>query len=106
MRFVSAIILSTFLCVGGIRAASQPHSGGGDPASASSTPPAASTQSDLQDLRDQVEKMKALVQQMEQNLGFVDSTQSPLKHQFQLEIDMWKTMIAEMEKKLNTSRRP
>lgn len=53
-----------------------------------------------QALRDDLAKMKSLVQQMEQNLAFVDTTQSPLKHQFQLEIDMWKTTINEMERRL------
>jgi len=53
-----------------------------------------------QALRDDLAKMKSLVQQMEQNLAFVDTTQSPLKHQFQLEIDMWKTTINQMERRL------
>ena len=57
------------------------------------------------DLRQDIQKMKALVQQMEMNLAFVDTTQSPLKHQFQLEIDMWKTVISEMERKLNAASR-
>jgi len=53
-----------------------------------------------QGLRDDLAKMKSLVQQMEQNLAFVDTTQTPLKHQFQLEIDMWKTTINQMERRL------
>lgn len=53
-----------------------------------------------QEFRDDLAKMKSLVQQMEQNLAFVDTTQSPLKHQFQLEIDMWKTTINQMERRL------
>jgi predicted RNase H-like nuclease (RuvC/YqgF family) len=53
-----------------------------------------------QALRNDLTRMKALVQQMETNLAFVDTTQSPLKHQFQLEIDMWKTTINQMERRL------
>ncbi len=53
-----------------------------------------------QGLKDDLARMKALVQQMETNLAFVDTTQSPLKHQFQLEIDMWRTMIRQMERRL------
>jgi len=48
--------------------------------------------------------MRSLVQQMETNLSVVDTTQSPLKHQFQLEIDMWRMMIQRMEKQLQGSR--
>ena len=51
-------------------------------------------------LRADIARMKSLVQQMELNLAFVDTTQSPLKHQFQLEIDIWKVMIVHMEKQL------
>ena len=53
-----------------------------------------------QSLREDLARMRALVQQMETNLAFVDTTQSPLKHQFQLEIDMWRTMISQMERRL------
>jgi hypothetical protein len=55
-----------------------------------------------QALRNDLTRMKSLVQQMEQNLAFVDTTQSPLKHQFQLEIDMWRTMINQMERRLQS----
>jgi TolA-binding protein len=54
---------------------------------------------DAQALRDDVRKMRGLVRQMETNLAFVDATQSPLKHQFQLDIDMWNVLIAQMERR-------
>jgi hypothetical protein len=74
-------------------------------ASRSSTASAQTTHTDDADsLRDDLKKMRALVQQMETNLAFVDSTQTPLRHQFQLEIDMWKTVIDHMEKRLNASK--
>lgn len=60
---------------------------------------------DVQALRQDLDHMKALLQQMESNLAFVDTTQSPLKHQFQLEIDMWRTVIASMERRLAQSSR-
>ena len=58
----------------------------------------------VQGLKDDLARMKALVQQMETNLSAVDTSQSPLKHQFQLEIDMWRMMIRQMERKLNKSK--
>jgi GTP1/Obg family GTP-binding protein len=54
---------------------------------------------DAQALRDDIKRMRALVGQMESNLAFVDSTQSPLKHQFQLDIDMWNVVINQMERR-------
>jgi GTP1/Obg family GTP-binding protein len=54
---------------------------------------------DAQALRDDIKRMRALVGQMETNLAFVDTTQSPLKHQFQLDIDMWNVVINHMERR-------
>ena len=54
---------------------------------------------DAQALRDDIKRMRALVAQMESNLAFVDTTQSPLKHQFQLDIDMWNVVINQMERR-------
>jgi hypothetical protein len=59
---------------------------------------------DTQALREDLTRMKALVQQMQSNLAFVDTAQSPLKHQFQLEIDLWQTLITEMERRLAQPR--
>jgi hypothetical protein len=60
---------------------------------------------DTQALRDDIKKMRALVRQMESNLAFVDTTQSPLKHQFQLDIDMWKMVIDHLERRVQGSAR-
>jgi hypothetical protein len=50
-----------------------------------------------------IRRMRALVRQMETNLAFVDTTQSPLKHQFQLEIDAWNVLIDQMERRAQTN---
>jgi len=69
------------------------------------TQPALS-QKQVDDLKNDLERMKALVNQMQSNLAFVDTTQSPLKHQFQLEIDMWNLMIRQMEARLQPGSTP
>jgi hypothetical protein len=51
-------------------------------------------------LREDIVRMRSILDQMVNNLAFVDTTQSPLKHQFQLEIDMWNTAINDMERRL------
>jgi len=77
-------------------------------AKAAAHPQAAASQdlsdAQVQGLKDDLARMKSLVQQMETNLSFVDTAQSPLKHQFQLEIDMWRMMIRQMERRLNKSK--
>ena len=54
---------------------------------------------DAQAQRDDIRKMRALLAQMQSNLAFVDNTQSPLKHQFQLDIDMWNALLNQMERR-------
>ena len=56
-------------------------------------------------LRDDITRMRGLVQQMENNLTFVSDTQSPLKHQFDLNIQMWKMMLGQMERRLDAIER-
>jgi hypothetical protein len=58
------------------------------------------SEEDARALRNDLTRMKSLVQQMEVNLAFATPSETPLKHQFQLEIDMWKTVIAEMERRV------
>lgn len=55
-------------------------------------------------LRADIARMEVLIQQMDVNLAQVDVTQSPLKHQFQLEIDAWRVMIASMKRRLGEKR--
>jgi hypothetical protein len=57
--------------------------------SASSSPPAES-----QDL----ERMRSLLSQMQNNLASLPSGYSPTKHQFELEIDMWRLLLNQMER--------
>ena len=54
-----------------------------------------------QELQDDLKQMRVLVQQMQTNLAFVTSTQGPLKHQFELEIEMWQLEIARLERRLD-----
>lgn len=55
-------------------------------------------------LRADIARMEALVQQMDVNLAQVDVTQTPLKHQLQLEIDAWRVMIASMKRRLGEKK--
>jgi hypothetical protein len=100
MRFASAIIFCVLCCTFNSVTAQQKTV----KTSAIQSAADDSNQSDAQELRTDVERMRAIVQQMETNLAFVDTTQSPLKHQFELEIRMWKVVIARMERRANGSK--
>ena len=58
---------------------------------------------ELEVTRQDLQRMRSLVQQMQTNLAYVTTIQGPLKHQFELEIEMWQLQIARMERQLNGS---
>lgn len=105
MRLLSLILLLlTFLgFTSAPTVATQKNAGGAEQKTTPKT--GAMTDQDIQAMRQDVARMKALVQQMQTNLAFVDTSQSPLKHQFQLEIEMWQTMIVEMDRRLDRASR-
>lgn len=49
-------------------------------------------------LKTDLERMQVLLEQMQRNVAFVSPGDTPLKHQFQLEIEMWQLLIRDMQK--------
>ncbi len=45
-----------------------------------------------------LERMRSLLQQMQTNLVYLPSGYSSMKHQFELEIDMWRMLLDQMER--------
>ena len=75
------------------------------PLQAETSAPAPQREDELaKGLRADIAHMEALVQQMDVNLAQVDVTQTPLKHQLQLEIDAWRVMIASMKRRLGEKK--
>jgi hypothetical protein len=50
--------------------------------------------------------MRNLLALMQRNVAFVSSGDTPLKHQLELEIEMWQLLIKEMEKKSGQDSKP
>jgi hypothetical protein len=98
------ILLAIFLCSSCLLVAQQKGPQGNAASETSQTATRSTSEpmseDDITAMREDIARMRAIVGQMETNLAFVDTTQSPLKHQFQLEIDMWNTVINEMERRL------
>ena len=61
-------------------------------------------QQEIQALANDIARMQSLVRQMEMNLAFVQTTPTPLKHQFELEIDMWRVVLDGMERRVQRLR--
>jgi hypothetical protein len=97
MRIFAAIaLLALVIPLAQSQSPSKPH----DPLTQKPAERAGVSSEDVQALRMDLQRMKALVQQMQTNLAFVTNTQGPLKHQFELEIEMWQVEIASMERRL------
>jgi hypothetical protein len=54
----------------------------------------------VRELQGDLERMRSIVEQMQTNMAFVSSGQTPMKHQFELEIQMWQLVIEQMDKKI------
>jgi hypothetical protein len=62
--------------------------------------PTNSETTDTQQLRADLQSLKVLLNQMRANLAFVQSSQTPLKHQFELQADAWQVIVEQMERRL------
>ncbi len=72
----------------------------------SSTPDASTTALNAERTATQADiaRMRAILNQMRNNLGFVTNSTNPLKHQFELEIDMWQVLLDRMERRNQASQ--
>jgi hypothetical protein len=108
MRPFIPILLSAGLLLGMAPARTTSHTANGAPARPSAAvsgrsdeaDPGKSGADDMQRLNADVQRLKILLNQMRTNLAFVETTQSPLKHQFALEVDAWQVVIEQMERRL------
>jgi hypothetical protein len=64
----------------------------------------AGTESDRDEMRREIAQMRVLIDQMQRNLAQVASGETALKHQFDLDIQLWRMMVNRMEKQLGPDR--
>ena len=65
-----------------------------------SAPAPAVDQAEIDALKADLQRMNVTLNQMRSNLGFVTNTTGPLKHQFELDIDMWQMLLGQMERRV------
>lgn len=65
-----------------------------------SAPAPAADQAEIDALKADLQRMNVTLNQMRSNLGFVTNTTGPLKHQFELDIDMWQMLLGQMERRV------
>jgi len=54
----------------------------------------------LEAMRADSKKMHVILNQMQTNLAFVTTTNDPLKHQFELEVEMWQMLLNQMDMRI------
>ena len=91
---VLLLLLAAFWAAG-----QQAASKSGPPANTVSDEQVRAAQADLQ-------HMRTLVQQMQMNLVSLPPGPTPLRHQFELEIEAWQALLDHMERQLPTTRPP
>jgi hypothetical protein len=62
-------------------------------------------QQELEAMKADLERMRSLLTQMQTNLAFVGSTTTPLNHEFELEIEMWRVLISQLERHVEVAAR-
>ncbi len=67
--------------------------------------PAASEQ-EFDGIRADLGRMRVLLNQMRTNLAFVQTSDTPLKHQFDLNNEMWQMVLTDMERRLQKMKSP
>lgn len=72
----------------------------GKSATDSNSQTAQSQNSDLEAIRADSKKMHVILNQMQTNLAFVTNTNDPLKHQFELEVEMWQLLLNQMDRRI------
>ncbi len=61
---------------------------------------APSDREEAEALRADLNRMRVLLNQMRTNLAFVQTSDTPLKHQFDLNNDMWQILLNDMDRRL------
>ena len=76
----------------------QPHNAG--QGAVHETPAAQTESGDVEQMRADLERLRVVLNQMRTNLAFVQTSQTPLKHQFELETDAWQVVVDQMDRRL------
>ena len=100
MKIMLAVLVFSFLIWTGEARAQQVPPAGIPTANSESATPTTSASNDAEQLRADLQRLKIILNQMRSNLAFVQTTQTPLKHQFELDVDAWQVMVEQMNRRL------
>jgi hypothetical protein len=58
-------------------------------------------ETELADLKSDVSSMQSLLRQMQANFALVGNVTSPVNHELELNIDMWRVLISHMQRRIS-----
>ncbi len=98
-KILLGIMMTMLLSVLALTQATNPRAG---PRSKAETaqPVAAVDQQEVEALRADIKRMRVLLNQMQVNLAFVQTSDTPLKHEFDLNNEMWQILLGDMERRV------
>jgi hypothetical protein len=96
------ILVVCLATAGTVRSAVSPQTS--EPSARAEAAPAASD-AEVQATKADIARMRVVLNQMRTNLAFVTTTTNPLKHQFELDIDMWQAVIDQMQRRVDAAER-
>ena len=101
MKFILCLVVACFLFLayanGQSTETAEPHRATQAPTQAANSQ---KESDDVERMRADLEQLKVLLNQMRTNLAFVQTSQTPLKHQFELETDAWQVIVEQMDRRL------
>ncbi len=104
MRTLVPALVVLLLAVGAAAQTAKSAASEKKPAKTAAVPPSApapaAEQAEIDALKADLQRMNVTLNQMRSNLGFVTNTTGPLKHQFELDIDMWQMLLGQMERRV------
>jgi uncharacterized protein involved in exopolysaccharide biosynthesis len=102
--FLALVLFATFSFAPKIH----PQENSSTPASsktAAGSSESAANQQELEAMKADLQRMRSLLSQMQTNLAFVGSTTTPLNHEFELQIEMWRVLITQTERHVQEMER-
>lgn len=106
MRIVAAILLLTLAAQAQTTTRPKPARPAGPAVATPAAPPAAgdadpqAREQRIQAARRDIEHMRNLLEQMDRNRAFAAPGETPLNHEFELNIELWRTLLDHLEQDL------
>ncbi len=98
-KILLGIMMTMLLSVLALTQATNPRPGQRSKAE-TAQPAVAADQQEVEALRGDIKRMRVLLNQMQVNLAFVQTSDTPLKHEFDLNNEMWQILLGDMERRV------